>query len=105
MERSGLWDELSAMLGGGVRDLSVFAPSNEAFDKLTSSLRQQLLGRHDNQHCISSTLDNSFRLVILIRFSFSYRYRHWKYSFSFSITKIALCLLELLLDHVLVHVP
>jgi len=51
---------------GGFRDLSVFAPSNEAFDKLTSSLRHQLLGRHDNQRCITSTFNDSFWLVILL---------------------------------------
>ena len=53
VDRVGLWDELSAMFGGS-RDLTVFAPSNDAFSKLPASMRQQLLGRHDNRRCITS---------------------------------------------------
>lgn len=53
MERVGLIDKLSDMFRG-VRDVTVFAPSNDAFNKLPASLRHQLLGRHDNAPCITS---------------------------------------------------
>ena len=53
VERVGLMDKLSAMFGGS-GDLTLFAPSNDAFDRLPESQRRQLLGRHDNDPCITS---------------------------------------------------
>ena len=60
-ERVGLWDKLSAMFGRST-DVTVFAPSNDAFDRLPATLQQQLLnGRHSNDDaCVTSNAYNIF---------------------------------------------
>ena len=56
VERVGLWDKLPVVFGRRPSELTVFAPSNEAFDRLPAATRQQLLVNHDNnQPCLNST--------------------------------------------------
>jgi len=55
VDRVGLWDKLPAIFGRP-KDLTVFAPSNDAFNQLPAFMRHQLMGRHDNNACITSTL-------------------------------------------------
>jgi len=52
-DRVGLLDQLADMIGEAGA-ITVFAPSNNAFDNLPASLQQQLLGRHDDGPCVTS---------------------------------------------------